>query len=126
MLTGVVAETEEEFTSSKQAWHVQSLEAIKLVAEGGPRLPQPMHKGQAETRLEVRMGKSLAWGTGAAVATTGVTVVGSAPPFSCSDADAGAVAVADAHRRSGGSSCVCAGASWSGALEEEKPLSDAR
>ena len=126
MLTVAVAEAEEACTSSKQAWHVQSLEATELAAEGGPRLPQPMHKRQAETRVEVRMGKSVAWRIGAAVAMVGLVVVGPASPFCCSSgADAGRMAVADEHSRSGGSSSVCAGASWSGALEEGKPFAGA-
>ena len=63
MPTGAAAETEAgKFSSSKQASHVQSLEA-ELAADAGPRLPQPMHKGQAETRVEVRRGKSLDWRT---------------------------------------------------------------
>lgn len=125
MVTGAVAEAEEAFTPSKQAWHVQSLEAMELAAEGGPRLPQPMHKGQAETRVEVRMGKSVAWRIGAAVAMVGMVVVRPASPFCCSGAGAGRMAVADELSRSGGSSFVCAGASWSGVLEEGKPLAGA-
>lgn len=124
MLTGAVVELEEEFTSSKQAWHVHSSEVVELVVKAGPRLPQPMHKGQAETREDVRICKSLVMGTEAAVAVE-ETVVGPVPPFCGRDADAGEMAVVYTHSGSEEPFFVGASEAWLGAPEEGKPFADA-
>jgi len=129
MLTGAKEELgEQEFTCSKQAWHVHSLEIVDLAVKGGPRVPQPMHKGQAETRAEVRTWKSLIMGTEAAMALEEVTVVGSVPPFCGSDANAGEMAVVDRHSgtESGTEEPSFVGANDSslGAPKEDKPFTD--